>query len=221
MCPPEESHDMWSKGNAGCLAWSGLSPPQPLLPIQTHLFSVSICCPEQVWCIRINRKKAVLGKGRERKVEGSPLHTKANLNLCQRGLKDLGIKALNFVLSKLKRANNLAPNASCSISFHIILCRKELTVLYHPDRADLLWRIHRHFCNSQSWLHFVLDGRWEMSPPSSNTHLKTDPQWRGGCRGPAHSSVKRGLWRQLQASRGSSWQGIKNRDFNKSQQSLN
>lgn len=80
--------------------------------------------------------KAVLGKGRESKVEF--FSTKANLNLCQRGLKDLGIKAINLVLSKLKPANNLVPNACCSISFHIILCHKELTVLHHPDKADLL-----------------------------------------------------------------------------------
>lgn len=89
-------------------------------------------------------------------MEGSSPPTKANLNLCQRGLKDLGIKAINLVLSKLKCANNLAPNACCSISFHIILCHKELTVLYHPDRADLLWRIHRHFATVKA--DFILFG---------------------------------------------------------------
>lgn len=64
--------------------------------------------------------------------------TKANLNLCQRGLKDLGIKAINLLLSELKPANNLVPNACCSISFHIILCHKEVTVPHQTDRADLL-----------------------------------------------------------------------------------
>lgn len=98
--------------------------------------------------------------------------TKANLNLCQRGLKDLGIKAINLLLSKLKPANNLVPNACCSISFHIILCHKELTVLHHPDKADLLWRIHRHFAQSKL-TSFCLDGRWEMSLYlSSNISLK-------------------------------------------------
>lgn len=89
--------------------------------------------------------------------------TKANLNLCQRGLKDLGIKAINLLLSKLKPANNLVPNACCSISFHIILCHKWVTVPHQTDRADLLWRIHRHFAESKL-TSFCLDAGWEISP---------------------------------------------------------
>jgi hypothetical protein len=85
--------------------------------------------------------KAVLGKGRESKVEVSVFFfspTKANLNLCQTGLKDVGIRAINLPLSKLKPANNLVANACCRVSLHITFCHKELMGLHRPDRADLL-----------------------------------------------------------------------------------
>lgn len=47
--------------------------------------------------------KAVLGKEKEREgMEFSFSSKKANLNLRQGGLKDLGIKAINWLLSELK-----------------------------------------------------------------------------------------------------------------------
>lgn len=38
-----------------------------------------------------------------------------------------------------------------------------MTVPHQADRADLLWRIHRHFAESKL-TSFCLDARWEISP---------------------------------------------------------
>ncbi len=99
-----------------------------------------------------------------------PLSTKANLNLCQTGLKDLGIKAIKWLLSALKPP----PSLKCQtrvVQYHLTLdhvIARWRACITSPDRSDYCWRIHPCLAQSNPTL-FRKHLKWEIQSDCAGT----------------------------------------------------